>query len=317
MQIDSSNIARFMPPEMLDANGQVRAEFEGVKQGILDRLGTMPEADRGIFLALLTSPSFAPSAADLASNTDASLDRLENAASAISSLFGGGSVDASTLGRLLIEMTALQRQDALDSRMLARETAKTAMISEAGTLNAAAEKMRSSALTGLIMTAVASGLQVVAAGISLKGSLKGVSAEEQDLNLDDFANQANKMKLSGKADDIDLADDILKQVDDMKHLNFDAKRTADKWEFAGQVGSSFAQLAHGGARAIEGYGQADATEMQAEGKIEAAMAEHARGEADIEKEVQAALNDFIKSVIDFVKQLQEAEVNQMQAITRA
>jgi hypothetical protein len=64
------------------------------------------------------------------------------------------------------------------------------------------------------------------------------------------------------------------------------------------------------------WAQADAKNIEAEGSIDAAEAQEAQAAADIKKEIQQGLDDLIKAIINFLKELKEAQVNQMQSLTK-
>jgi hypothetical protein len=82
------------------------------------------------------------------------------------------------------------------------------------------------------------------------------------------------------------------------------------------VGTALGQIGNSVGSGTQTMLQADSKKIEADAQLNAAQAEELKAESDIDKEFQQALNELIKHVIDFLKEIQKAEVEQMAAVTR-
>lgn len=306
----------FLPPSMLTPEGEVKPEFADdareISQGIQARAESLPPAQRALFLAAITTPSLAPTSNEVTTDLDGTLDRYEAASAKLIALFE--SIDTGdTLGRLMVEMAGMQRKEALENRLLAREAAKGAMLDQAGKLQEAADKMRTGAIVALIITIVVAVITVAASVASAKADMKGIKGQKMDLEGQQLQSQGQHLKSTGD----EALGTATEQAGLAKRMNAgDMNYDAAKSRLVGQMISSLGQTGQGIARSIDTFFQADAKDKEAEGQVFAAMAEYLRGQADISKDVQNQMDELIKKVIDFLKQIKEAEVNQMAAVTR-
>lgn len=289
-----------LPPSFFDGNGQLVGsvtpeQAQETANGILARLSDMPPAEKAVFLAMIKSPDLAPSVSLSEKDFNAALDDLEDSSESLAAIINSSSSSnsANILARLMVELAALQRKSALDARLEAREEAKSTALEAAGKLDDAAKEIRTGAIIALVLTVVASVVSIAMSAVSIKGAGKAMATSKEA----GAAANAGNQSLSGS-------------------LNTQASAQSARAQSMATLGGTFSQLLQAGGKYGEAEMQAQQKETEAEGARLNALAEMVRGEADIDKEVFQALDELIKSIINFVKERLEAEVNEMAAITR-
>lgn len=268
-----------------------------------------------------------------------------------------------TLGRLMVELAGLQRQEALDSRLAAREQAKAELRSQADKLTDSAHDNKTAAMKQVAMTLICSAVSI---GLSAAGAAGSLKSGTQRLSLNKQAQTLNKQKVEIKNEQIGLSRSKAEAADfraeaqtspkpmtnraidthlrnqrmdanslNQKELELDARSLklegkqlsleADGIDVSrievrsqqqaalgmtvGQLAPSMGTLASMNDTEKAKLAEADASRFGAE-------AEETRGEGDVSKEVQQSLNEMVTAMINFLKELRSAEVEQMAAITR-
>ncbi len=279
----SGNInTQYLPSTFTDKSGNLTVSAQKAKDvsfSIEMRARSLPEVERGLFLALLKMPNFVPPSKMSHEKIGDSLVKFENAARLLAD--ESGSVDnAKALARALIELASLGRKDALNARLSARTEAKAALEGQAGKLKESASELMRGAVTSLILTVVSSAITIVASTIAIGRTGKGLS----DFNSANI-NSAELQAIGGQASSI------------------------------GALGNGAAGLASGAGNFASTHSQAASKVIEAEGSILAAEAETIRSDGDVRREQEQALFETIKNTIAFIKEMRDADVEQMRAIT--
>jgi hypothetical protein len=185
---------------------------------------------------------------------------------------------SSSLAQAMLEQAQKARQDAMDSRKSAQELAKLELMNQATTLRNTAVKMQQAAITQLVTSVVQSAVSISASQLSLKNSIKVV--------------QAPKTVIDSKAKIQQLNDDKLAIKTGIGKLPPTEQKTK-----------------------LDQF-QAKSKEAEAEGAKYAAEAQQAAQQAQMSAEVIKAMNEMMQQIINFLKELREAEVEQMKALTK-
>jgi hypothetical protein len=282
----------YVPASFYDSSGQLtvsEAYAQQVSNSVAERVANMPPAEAEMFLALLRSADLAPSGELPPEEMNAALSRLETAAAALDRLFNSEGNIIDLLARVMIEQAAQQRKDALEERLAAREQAKSQLLDQAGKMKEAAEKMLSGALVAMITAIVVAVVTVAISAYSIGKAGQGLTAAKDAKGLEGGAQQARLAQASA---------------------------LSGKGQAWGGVSQSLSGLATGVGNYAKADYEAQSKKIEAEGSEMAAEAQYSQSQADIKKEMQDALNQLIQSIINFIKEMKEAEVNMMQAITR-
>ncbi|QJP15551.1 hypothetical protein G3545_18955 [Starkeya sp. ORNL1] len=331
MPIDSATLQTLLPPSFYQ-NGQLTVsdtEAQTVAAGIQARIADMPPAQKEAFLALMQlSTKLAPINGDPPADIETTLDGLESLAGKVAQLLQSSS-SIEFLTRAMIEQAGEQRKEALEGRLNARETARGELMAQAGQMKEAAEKMMAGAITALVLTVVMSAVSLVAAGMSSFQASKNLAAMKNDANnmtkIDGIKQDAlGKLDKNDAHYDKDL--DSLNKEFDLQGLNSSFTTSQSNMNLfqsklqqatnIGTIGQTVNQLGQGAANAASSITQAQSKELDALGSISAANAQYEEGQADMKKEMQQALDDMVKQIINFLKELQEAKANHMQALTK-
>jgi hypothetical protein len=316
-----------------------KKQADAVQAGVQARLDDLPPAEKKAFLAM--TANLAPGDVDTPKKLDIVLDAFEAAAKlvdddAMPMAFVGDI--AKFLARAMIEFAGEQRQNALNDRLAARQHAKAELLEQAGKMDAAADKMKSGAITALVIGAVGGALSVAGSASSAVGtarqlgsmtkSMKSTQAAAQNASkfADDFS---NLNKLSQHTSGVDAAKiksataatkASQKSADvahDAEKAAFDVASTkAQMFTSLGQVSSATGDIGRSGSASADTLAQAEAKKIDAEGARDAAEAQYAQQTADMKKELQESLNEMIKQIINFIKEMKDAEVDAMRALTR-
>ncbi|WP_294641431.1 type III secretion system translocon subunit SctB [uncultured Aureimonas sp.] len=229
------------------------------------------------------------------------------------------------LGSLLIEFAQQQRESAMNQRSLGYEKAKTELLGQAGKLEDAAKKMKDGALTSLIVGVVTAAVSMVASSVSLGGQVKGIAKANTALKnidtaqqgLNDATNTAKIAKGLGSNRNFDTDLNFHQsQVKTAQVENDALGASTQRFAAVGQIGEQIGGMGRASASGSEGLMQAEAKSMEADGSRFAAEATVQQQKADMGKEVQQAAEEMIRQIINFVKDLQDSEVEMMRAVTR-
>ena len=286
-----------------EVNGQNKltvdkATADKVQLGIQASLKDIPQSEQKAFLALVNN--LAPGDVATPEKLESKLAELQNAAKRMSEFppemtaFVGNL--AKFLARAMIEMASEQRQNALADRMAARETAKAELMNQAGQMEKAADKMAQGALTSLITG-------IIGGAISIAGSLGGAIAGASQLSK--MSNAVGNMK-GASVDALEAAKSGFQK----------AQTVATTGQSFGQGASAAGDITKSSGSSTDGRLQADAKRDEAQGSRHAAEAQYAQQAAELKKDVQDTMSEMIKQIINFIKELKEAEVDAMRALTR-
>lgn len=318
-----------------------KKQAEAVQAGIQAVLDRLPDVEKGAFLA--STAKLVPGDVDTPEKLRIALAAFEVAAKAASDPSSPAAVfvgDVSRfLARVMIELAADQRENALNDRLAARESAKGELLSQADQMDKAASKMKAGAQTQMITGIIAGSVAAVGA----VGSAAGTASQIGKMGQAKTATQTASKQASQAADDVNQAQKIATRVgtnaDKAKTQNIlhttkqahataeEAQKTAQKtFEIAtaksqlfttlGQVGHAVGETVRSGGSGTDQRLQAEAKEAEAEGSRDAAEAQYAQQTADMKKDMQESMNDMIKQIINFIKEMREAEVEAMRALTK-
>jgi hypothetical protein len=261
------------------------ATAQQVQAGIQAKLDSLPPIGDEAFLQMVAD--LVPGDVDTPQKLQATLDNFEAAAAqlkdASSEVITFVGDISKLLARMMIEQTGQQRQNALNDRLAAREQAKGELMSQADQMDKAADKMIEGANTALVTAIISAVVQIAGATIAIAGSA---------FNLRAMGNAANK-------DAFDIANGYT-QV----------------FQAANAIGTAGGQGINAGGTSTDTKAQAEAKKLEAQGSRDAAEAQEAQQQADSKKQMEEALNDMIKQIINFLKELREAEVDAMRALTK-
>jgi hypothetical protein len=88
------------------------------------------------------------------------------------------------------------------------------------------------------------------------------------------------------------------------------------FQAANTIGAGAGQGINAGGTSTDSKAQAEAKKLEAQGSRDAAEAQEAQQTADSKKQMEEALNDMIKQIINFLKEMREAEVDAMRSLTK-
>lgn len=242
-------------------------------------------------------------------------EELEEAISRLQQLFASSNsaeVIMSLIGKLMIEQAQSQRESALNNRLNAREEAKGQLLDQASQMDKAAAEMVSGAIVSLVMTVVASAIAIAGAGLSLKSSFGGTQAKIEAANKAgaDYAGGMMKAGMSPTGA-VTAGGQVAKDTLGKTVTNLDKFGM-----LANQIGQAVSNILSAGGGLGKAMYEAASKEAEADGARLAAQAQDTQADADMAKEIQSALDEMLKAIINFLKELREAEANQMQALTR-
>jgi hypothetical protein len=295
----------YIPQSFLNADGTIKpekqAQAEAISAGVQARIGDMPEAEKQIFQTLIQSSQIdlTPSGELDMLSLDDMLDVMESAVTLVETLSESSEDAIDLLSRVMVEQAAQQRKDALEDRLQARETAKSQLMDQAGEMKNSAEKLRSGAIAALVLTVVMSAISIAGSIASLKGAasagkqLKGMSTEGFDHP------DTGQLKLTQHNFEI-------------KKIDIGSTRSG----IYGTLGQMANSLGQGTANFASAESQSESKEAEARGSVDAAQAQDSQAIADTKKEVQQALDDMIKSIIAFLKELKDAKAEMARAFTK-
>lgn len=312
---------QYVPPHLINDDGSISDmdEAKRISAAVKKKANALPPADRALFLALMKNEDLFPEDAWRPDKVQETLLRLEGAAVAFRQLLDGGRLEDFT--RVLL--TACQQQDmaAMQGRNLARQHAAADALAQA-------QAQRDSASKGLeqkaIQLAVAVTFAIVQIGVSLLSvksaagsaskSTKAVAAQkgaEEAADAAKVARQQNNPFAQG------MRDDANKQAVLAKELNDEAAKLAQNAERFGSAAGMAKSLGQTGGANAGLNAEHQAKRSDAEATEKSAMVQHNKAEAESDEDMRKAHRRMIEQTIQFLKDMADAKVGTLEAVTRA
>ncbi len=285
----SSAIGTSRAPELLDTS-------VGHGRGILVDTSAIPSTDYQALISVIEQPNLAPKTSihqSIDTDTQRNLEEIERLLSQSSSS------DASRLlGRLLVELGAQQRREALDSRLISRSIARAELEAGADELRQAAKKTEKGALMSMVLTIVGSTISIAAGVMSLQASAAAMrTGGAGSLPTGNATTPGNRA--------MERTPDVVAQ-DALTSRAYALKELAG---ITNQLVGSAAQYTKSTFDAGAQVDQATQGEFQAEAEV-------TKSEGEVEASEQQALHEFVSQMIRFIKEQLDAEVEQQAAVTR-
>jgi len=215
--------------------------------------------------------------------------------------------DPDVLAALLIEMTSMSRQNALDSRLQARSQARSELEGQAAETREAATKMLASAIVGMVIS-------VVSAAIAIGGAAKSGGSIKESASHTKDAHQANKIMDSAEGGLSDAGKlKLTHQADNAGAL---ARNAQLKGDLTTQLTGALTGLANAVKSLTEGSLGAASKMDDAQGQELAAAAQDTQANADVAKKIMDELEEMIKAAIQFLKEMAQAETDMMATASR-
>ncbi len=297
-----------------------------VQKEIADRKATLPDALKPIFQSIADKIDFAPGGKVDPAKVGETLDALKGAlvlmaTTVIKDL-------AELIAKLTIEQNASGRDNALQGRLAARQEAKADLMGQAA-------KMEEAAVQALIGAAVAFAVTVVASTIAIVGSVgafKDAGAKISDLKnaVSEVASIKDAIKAAGGMEQVTknslqtadaalnkTANGLLSKLETANNNLMIASKQMDQITAKSGIFQQIGQLGQAIANFSSASTQSTAKMTDAEGSRLAALAQDAQAQADVAKALYDALVDMMNKMVQFLKDMQDTEVNMMAAITRA
>lgn len=309
-----------MPPVVGKSSGE-----GAVRSGVQADLRNIPQARQDALAAAVNN--LTPGGIVAAGDVSARLAAVDKAARTLADpAFDFSAVVgniAKFLARAMIESAGEQRQNALADRLAARETAKAELVSQADKMEKAADKMAAGAITNLVAGVVGGAMSIGGSAFSaakgmgqltemkgVLGSLKGANADAVQLGkLERLAPGMSKLAPDAIAQSQGKLGGLDKQF---TALNSQMQVTAAKSQVVASSGDVTKMLGS----TTDARLQAEAKREDAGGARDAADAQVAQQQAELKKDVQDTMNEMIKQIINFLKEMKDAEVDAMRALTR-
>lgn len=317
----------YLPPSFFQANGSLAVSEEravSFQKSVEARLAMLPPEHHGTFLSFVSLPQFSGSVDFDQSTTDKVLNRLAAATVAIGGL---DAIDSTgSLSRLIAQAiyksAVNQRLNELDTRLLAREVVKTSMHAQADKSRDAAGEARTGAIISIVIAVVSSVVSIVMSAVAIGSASKGLSAAKNSAS-----NNAQATKLEAQASGLTdprqagLKARFTDQASGLRQTarGFDAAASAagSRAQSIATIGGVVNTLGSTGSQSASAFTQANAKEDEAISQELAAGTEEVRKENDQAESVQKALDDIIRSIIQFLKEYREIENERAAAITRS
>lgn len=298
---------QYVPASFYNAQGQLTVPpevAEKVQSGVLAKLDKLPAIQQQIFLALLQSADVAPNgpgqtmsdvkADKVLSVLNSAMDVISSGMSVLDTILKDSSA-VNLLGRAMIEMAAEQRKAALDGRLASREAAKGQMLAQAADLNKAGDTMIATAVVSAVIAIIGSVISFAGAAAA-QAKLSTPTSDTPDTSTSPKPTSTGSSNPMGGADKTISEGKLLQQV------------TADL-----QKNAAIAKVFESVSGMISGIGQGTAKKQEAEASVHAAYAETEKSAADMFKEVQQGVEETLKAVINFLKEMGDAKAELMRA----
>ena len=218
------------------------------------------------------------------------LDENSFAATFKTQLSGAGELD---LAALLIMFAASARQNALDDRLASREAAAADMKGQAA-------ESREAAVKQLVAAVVMTVISVASAVVSGIGAAKTVGSTKDAVS-----------SAKGAVDSAKSGKDALAGAQ-----NTAANAAGGKVSHTNMVTQAVTQGMGAAGQVTEGSLNSSAKMDEADGQELGAEAQIHQSNSDIAKKIMDDLDEAIKAAIQFIKEMQRAETDLMQSMTR-
>jgi len=271
-------------------------DTNAVAKGIQAKSGSLPDVDVKALQSLMGNPALAPKASTAQATdpeVEANLKRIEQILNSPLS-----SDTSRLLGRLMVELGALQRKEALNDRLLARLVARAELQAGAEELKDAADKTEKGAKLALIITAIASIATMAMSAYALKGvasSIKTDMPAKAPTDGGKLALQPPPGAGAGAGADASSA----------SHM------AAARLQTINVIGGTVSSMGQAGSTMANSKEQSGAQIDQAENAEFQAEAEVTRSEGELESSEQQDLHEFITQMIQFIKELREIEAEEL------
>lgn len=214
------------------------------------------------------------------------------------------------LATILIDLASMQRQAALDQRLASREIAKSQLLGQAAETRQAAMKEIVAAVVSLVMS-------VVTAGITLTGAIKaGGKIKDAMGDLKDVAEKTSNMNKLIK-NGVDEGSDAIKNIGaKIKSIGNDADVALRQAENITMKFNAISQMVNALGDAMAAMIRASGKMDEAQGQALAAEAQDTQAEGDAFKALMDGIDELIRTAIEFVKKMQDAEVELMATASR-
>lgn len=218
-----------------------------------------------------------------------------------------GSTD---MAAILIELASMQRQAALDQRVASRDMAKAQLLGQAA-------ETREAAVKELVAAVVQMVVSIVAASITFAGSLGGLAEiKKAGSKLKEIAGQTDQMnellKKGAKTTDKAVTD----IGDNITEIGKSADHALRKAENITMRFNAISQMVNALGEGIAGMVRASAKMDEAQGQALAAQAQDTQADGDVFKAFMESIDELIRTAIEFVKKMQDAEVELMATASR-
>lgn len=218
----------------------------------------------------------------------------------------------SLLGKLMIEQAASQRHSALQDRMTSRQAAKADLMDQAGAMDKSADEMMKGAIVSLVLTVVSSAISIIGSVASLSNAISGFGDKVSNATKTGQAlSEASKAAGMGSEKAASLGSKLTQEI-----LAKTVSRTEQMFNIIEKLAPAVSGLASSAAQFGKSVTDSDAKHIEAEGARSAAKAQDKQADADQAKDIQQALDEMLKAIINFLKELRETEANMMQAMTK-
>ncbi len=215
--------------------------------------------------------------------------------------------DPDMLAKLMVEMSSMSRQNALDARLAARSQARSELKGPAAETRESAQKMLISAVVGVA-------LAVVGAVVAFSGAAKSMAATKSSASHTQDAMQANKI--------MDNAGDGLSDAGKLKLTHQAsgsealAKMSQAKADSLNMLTNAIGGLINAFKGMTEGTVSSEAKKDEAQGMELAAAAQDSQAFADMAKQFTDELQEMIRSAIQFLKDMHQVETDMMATASR-
>lgn len=218
-----------------------------------------------------------------------------------------GSTD---IAAILIELASMQRQAALDQRVASRELAKAQLLGQAAETRQAAAKELVAAIVQMVVS-------IVAASITFAGAAGGAKEiKKAGTDLTEVANltkNMNKLIKNGVDEGSDFISKLGAKITD---IGKSADLSLRKAENITMRFNAISQMVNALGEGIGGMLRASAKMDEAQGQELAAQSQDTQADGDVFKAFMESIDELIRTAIEFIKKMQDAEVELMATASR-
>jgi hypothetical protein len=181
----SADLRPYLPSNYVDTQGNLTVsdtQATQVAQEVKAHVKDLPPAEQQLYLALLSSPDFAPGANISMGDLDADLGKLDKAEKAITqamtdaaaSNFLGLAEDVNALAKILVIQASQARQTAHEQQKSELQKAKSDLEAQASAQSKAADDLSAAAVKSLVMACVGAAISIGAASAQVVGGAKAI-----------------------------------------------------------------------------------------------------------------------------------------------